>query len=69
MDAQLELKTAPRGYYTRIAKACDYSRQHVSKVLRGQGSYSKESLARIAAACGVDVGWLARYIECDPPRP
>ena len=63
MSKQNELRAPVRGYYTAIARKTGYSRPHVSKVLRGVGSYSSESLNRIADACGVSVGWLASYIQ------
>ena len=51
------------GFYTRIAKATNISRQHVGKVLQGKASYSRGSLYKIARACSVEVGWLVEYIE------
>ena len=51
------------GFFSRVAVVAGYSRTHISRVFRGKVGYSPKSLKRIADACGVSEGELARFIR------
>lgn len=51
------------GNFNRIARASGYTRQHVSRVLRGRNGMTVECLESIANAAGVDTEELLKHIK------
>lgn len=51
------------GNFNRIARASGYTRQHVSRVLRGRNGMTVECMHAIADAASVDVNTLLEHIR------
>lgn len=49
--------------FHELARDTGYARQHLSRVIKGQGGYSDACARSIAAALGVTVGDLVTYLD------
>lgn len=62
MDRNIEDLLGP-GSYSRIRRKAHYTRQHVSRVLRGIGGTSPECVERIANATDLETSTVWQFIK------